>query len=84
MLDFTNEEYKFIINIIRRCHLDYSLSSEFVEIRAFNEFIEIVKLKDDWFTIFIEPKLGSNEFYLCDEFEEVQAFLLKRYRKKLI
>jgi hypothetical protein len=79
MISFTQNERTTMLNILtekqKRSHIHWSISSEFIEIYCGGNFFEIVKLNDDWFTIINEYNRGQNEYFICDEFEEVVNFL---------
>lgn len=90
MISFTQTERTTMFNILtekkKRKDIRWSTSSEFIEIYSGKEFFElhifvfgkrwsIVKLDDDWFTIISENSWSQNEYFICDEFEEVVNFL---------
>ena len=54
---------------------DFKTNPEFIEIYKSYCEVEIVKFEDDWFTIIYIDKWGSHEYYICDEFEEVESYL---------
>ena len=78
MKDFSYNEKKTMCDILneksKKIHLSWSTSSDFIEIYRDRQFWEIVKLDDDWFTI-IYTYWNTDEYYICDEFEEVVNFL---------
>ena len=79
MVSFTQVERTTMSNILtekqNRKDIRWSNSSEFIEIYCDRNFFEIVKLDDDWFTIISEDSWSQNEYFICDEFEEVVNFL---------
>lgn len=84
MVSFTQTERTTMFNILtekqKRKDIRWSttnehMNSEFIEIYCGRNFFEIVKLDDDWFTIVGDDNWGKNEYFICDEFEEVVNFL---------
>ena len=79
MVSFSQTEATTMFNILtekqKRKDIRWSTSSEFIEIYCGRNFFEIVKLDDDWFTIISEDSWSQNEYFICDEFEEVVNFL---------
>jgi hypothetical protein len=77
MFDILTEKQKWVLYpvMVKRKDIRWSTSSEFIEIYCGRNFFEIVKLDDDWFTIISEDSWSQNEYFICDEFEEVVNFL---------
>ena len=75
MIDFSASERKSIADIVNKKHGRASFSSDFVEIYYKYSTIEIVKLRDEWFTIIMEGTSSNYYYYICDEFEEVISWL---------
>lgn len=71
MVDFSYSEEKQIKEILRTKRSHWSFSNEFFEVFS-RPPVEVVKLADEWYTI-IEGNSGP--FYICDEFEELIAYL---------
>lgn len=71
MADWKPEERRKISEILRNTNYRYSISNEFVEIHSRWGSAEIVKNKDEYYTIHITDQ----SIYLADEFIEVENFL---------
>ena len=74
MIDFTEEERKKIQEILVNRNLRYSLSSNLLEVFK-DGGCEITKYSDEWFTIWKSQRYRDIEYFICDEFEEVETYL---------
>lgn len=75
MCDFSVSERSYMATELRKKIISYSLSPDFIEIFPLHRSIEIIKLDDYWFTISVQYSRGSDEYYICDEFDEVKVFI---------
>ena len=82
---FTTHERSEIIRILkergerRNRDIRWSFSSDYVEIYTGNTDIEICKFDDQWFTVLVEDKWKSRNFYVCDTNEGLYSFLKKEW-----
>lgn len=75
---FTKDEIEKIAKIVP----EYNLHIQCDRIRGMkSKYFDIVKLKDEWYFIIYKPATGpadtEREFYKCDQFEGLIAFLKK-------
>lgn len=78
---FSPNEVNKIREILKRKGKTYSLSSDMLEIDGIYTNYEILKLSDYYFTIVVSHRnhgwTGSDDCYICDEFEELENFMNK-------
>lgn len=74
---FTTYETNKIREILNNKKRSYSLSSDILEINGWYTTYEILKLADEYFTIIISNQ-RTEEYYICDGFEELYNFLNRK------
>jgi hypothetical protein len=78
MADWTTDERKKLWEITRKyTRANFSISNDFLECYYCGSSFEIIKTKDEYFTIYV----SDGKIYLADEFIEVINFLenMNRY-----
>lgn len=73
-INFTQFERQKIDEILMSRNIRYDLHPFFLEIFK-GAGGEIIKHTDEWFTIVYSERYGSIQYFICDEFEEVETFL---------